>query len=87
MSNIKKTLTKVLDGRFDKSISFNQLRLLLKRLGFKEKIKSSHHIFVRDDVIEILNIQPKGKHAKPYQVKQVREVILKYKLHSEFNYE
>ncbi len=29
---------------------------------------------------EILNLQPKGKHAKPYQVRQVRRVILKYQL-------
>jgi hypothetical protein len=27
-----------------------------------------------------LNLQPKGRQAKPYQVKQVRGVILKYRL-------
>lgn len=32
---------------------------------------------------EILNLQPKGAKAKPYQVKQVRNVILKYKLGGE----
>ena len=53
------------------------------RLGFDERIRGSHHIFTRDAVAEILNIQPKGVKAKPYQVKQVRHVILKYKLGGE----
>jgi len=36
------------------------------------------------DVVEFINIQPlrNGK-AKAYQVKQVRNLILKYKLHEE----
>ena len=53
-------------------------------LGFLERIKGDHHIFYREGVEEILNIQPleDGK-AKTYQVKQVRGVILKYKLHAE----
>ena len=29
---------------------------------------------------EILNLQPKGSMAKPYQVKQVRNIILRYNL-------
>ena len=29
---------------------------------------------------EILNLQPKGGKAKPYQVKQVRTVVVRYKL-------
>jgi hypothetical protein len=32
------------------------------------------------NVVEILNIQPKQGKAKPYQVKQVREIIVRYKL-------
>lgn len=53
---------------------------MLKSLGFKERIKGSHHIFTKTNVEEILNIQPKSNLAKPYQVKQVRKLILKYKL-------
>ncbi len=30
--------------------------------------------------VEILNLQPKGAQAKPYQVKQVRNLILRYRL-------
>ncbi|MCH7565329.1 MAG: type II toxin-antitoxin system HicA family toxin [Gemmatimonadetes bacterium] len=58
------------------------LRRLLERLGFDERTKGSHHIFTRVGVAEILNIQPKGSKAKAYQVKQVRQLILKYRLAS-----
>ncbi len=49
-------------------------------MGFVGRTRGNHHIFARDGVEEILNLQPKGDKAKPYQVKQVRHVILKYKL-------
>ena len=53
---------------------------LLSRLGFAERIKGSHHIFTREDVAEILNLQPRNSLAKPYQVKQVRKVLVQHKL-------
>jgi hypothetical protein len=34
-------------------------------------------------VDEILNLQPKGAVAKPYQVQQVRQLIVKYHLVSQ----
>jgi len=37
-------------------------------------------IFSKRGVAEILNLQPRGSLAKPYQVKQVRSVIIRYKL-------
>jgi predicted RNA binding protein YcfA (HicA-like mRNA interferase family) len=68
-----------------RNISFSDLLKLLKRLGFTERIRGSHHIFARESVEEILNLQPKGAKAKPYQVKQVRHVILKYQLAENFD--
>ena len=57
------------------------MRSLLLNLGFRERIRGSHHIMTRDGVEEILNIQPKSDGAaKPYQVRQVRSVIVRYKL-------
>jgi len=64
----------------DANIPFEQLCQLLIKLGFEQRIKGSHHIFVKADVEEILNTQPKGSQAKAFQVKQISEVILKYKL-------
>lgn len=80
MSKTDKIREKVLLGYSDASIDFNDLRHLLDSLGFIERIKSSHHIFTRVGVEEIINIQPKHNKAKPYQVKQVRNIILKYRL-------
>ncbi len=59
------------------------LRHLLEGLGFQERIRGGHHIYTKDGLIEIINIQPKGSKAKPYQVKQIRNLILKYKLAGE----
>lgn len=67
-------------GTSDNNIVFNDLRKLLAILGFDERIKGDHYIFTKGNIEEILNIQPKGDKAKAYQVKQVRNIILKYKL-------
>ncbi|MGH8610615.1 MAG: type II toxin-antitoxin system HicA family toxin [Gammaproteobacteria bacterium] len=83
MSRSDKLLERVLRGTSDSNIQFDGLRRLLTRLGFTERIRGSHHIYTKDGVEEILNLQPKGAHAKPYQVKQVRNVILRYKLGGE----
>ena len=73
-------LLRVLRGSSDANIRFSELRALLSRLGLVERIKGSHHIFTREDVAEILNLQPRNSMAKPYQVKQVRRVLVQYKL-------
>jgi len=80
MTKNAKILIEVLRGVSDANIAFSDLIALLNNLGFAERIRGSHHIFSRDDVEEILNIQPYGSKAKPYQVKQVRTILLKYKL-------
>lgn len=83
MSKQDKLLLQLLRGASDANIPFEGMRTMLHRLGFQERIRGSHYIFTQEGVDEILNLQPKGAHAKAYQVKQVREVILKYKLAGE----
>lgn len=73
-------MAKLLQGRNDANIFFVSLCRLLKAFGFMERIRGSHHIFAREGIEEILNLQPKGSKAKTYQVKQVRNIILRYKL-------
>jgi predicted RNA binding protein YcfA (HicA-like mRNA interferase family) len=80
VSQQDKLLAKILSGASDTNISFEQLCQLLIRLGFDERIRGSHHIFTKEGVEEILNLQPKQGKAKVYQVKQVREMLLKYQL-------
>ena len=73
-------LLRVLRGTSDANIRFNELRLLLLRLGFKERTRGSHHIFRKDGVDERINLQRDNGMAKTYQVRQVRAIILKYGL-------
>ena len=85
MGKQDKLLVRVLRGTSDRNIPFDGLCAFLHHLGFEERIRGSHHIFFKEGVEEILNLQPKGTSAKPYQVKQVRGVILRYKLGGEEN--
>ena len=75
-----KLLARILSGANDKNLAFSDVRAVLLRLGFIERVKGGHHIFHRAGVDEILNVQPKSGQAKPCQVKQAREVIVKYHL-------
>ena len=75
MSKVTKTLDRVIRGNADANIRFDDLCSLLVHLGFDERIRGGDHIFTRDGVVEILNLQPRGGKAKPYQVKQVRGVV------------
>ena len=80
MSKFEKILTKLLRGTSDANISFDELVSLLIKLGFQTRIRGSHHIFHKENVVEIINLQEKSGKAKPYQVKQVRSIILRYKI-------
>ena len=80
MGKYDKLLIRLLSGASDTNIAFDELRHLLARLGFDERIRGDHHIYTKDGIEEILNLQPKGTKAKPYQVKQVRAVVVRYKL-------
>jgi hypothetical protein len=85
VSRFRKLLDKLLSGTSDANFTFEELRYLLLRLGFDEDISGSHHMFSRDGVEEQANLQRgRGrKDAKPYQVRQVRDLILKYNLAAE----
>lgn len=74
-----------MSGTQDGNISFSDLQKALTLLGFTVRIKGDHFIYFRDGIDEIINIQPKGNKAKPYQVKQVRNIILKYRLGGNFD--
>jgi hypothetical protein len=87
MASVKKLLEKILRGDADANIPFDGMRKLLAILGFEERVKGSHHIFYRSGVEEILNLQSKASKCKPYQVKQVRQVIVRYRLAGETNAE
>ncbi len=60
MGTLAKLRQRILAGGSDANVAFSALCQLLLRLGFDERVKGSHHIFTRDGVQEILNLQPKG---------------------------
>jgi len=83
MGKYEKLIEQILRGRSDANILFSDLVGLLQHLGFELRVSGSHHIFRRKNVEEKPNLQKDGNKAKPYQVKQVRNIILKYRLGEE----
>lgn len=83
MGKSEKLLRKILQGTSDTNISFEDLCRLLRRFGFEERTRGSHHIFVKSGIKRQIVLQPQGNKAKPYQVKQVRELFREYDLGGE----
>ena len=80
MSKQDKLREKILSGKADSNIGFEELRNFLLNLGFEERIKGSHHSFRLEDIDEKPNIQRDGNKAKAYQVRQIRAILQKYDL-------
>ena len=80
--NQDKFRSRLLGAQADNNIDFDDLCRYLESPGFslRPSRKSSHHVYTRDGVQEIVNLQPDGSLAKAYQVKQVRELIEQYEL-------
>jgi predicted RNA binding protein YcfA (HicA-like mRNA interferase family) len=80
MTQREKALDEVLRGKSDANIRFDELRAVLVSLGFSERVRGSHHVFSMEDIDDQIVLQRDGAKAKPYQVKQVRGVLIKYHL-------
>ncbi len=78
MSKFDKFRQKILDGKSDANINFEDLRNFLLSLEFVERIKGSHHFYRKEGIAEKPNLQRDGSKAKSYQVRQVREILKKY---------
>lgn len=76
----EKVYNALMNGKKDNNIRFSDLQKLLDKLGFKFRVKGDHFIYYRKDIPEIINIQPKGNKVKGYQVKQIRRLLIKYKI-------
>jgi predicted RNA binding protein YcfA (HicA-like mRNA interferase family) len=80
MTQYDKLVQRILRGASDADISFSELRRLLMHLGFEERVRGSHHVFRKADVEARINLQESGAKAKPYQVRQVRKVLIENKM-------
>jgi hypothetical protein len=76
----EKTLRLIARGDSDANIRFDEICAALVAKGFRMRVSGGHHIFTRPDVVERLNLQRQGSQAKPYQVRQVRKILLHYKI-------
>ena len=83
MGKYEELQLRILQGKSDANINFDELRHFLQWLGFEERTRGSHHIFRRDGVRELINLQREGSKAKVYQVRQVRQVVVRYGLEGE----
>lgn len=70
MSKYDDIVQKILSGRSDANISFDDLRRLLIHFGFEERVRGSHHIFRKQGIEEKINLQRDDSKAKVYQVRQ-----------------
>ncbi len=82
MGRNEKLILKLLSGSRDSDFSFSELQKAVSLLGFRlDRISGDHHIYVHGEILEIINLQPAGNgKAKPYQVRQVREIANRYGL-------
>ncbi len=80
MGKWDKLLDQILRGTSDANISFDDLCHLLVRLGFERRTRGSHNIFRKQGIPEMPNLQRSGNNAKPYQVRQIRAMVLDNKL-------
>ena len=79
MASPKRTLEAVLRGQG--VVPFADLQRLLVKMGFElRRVSGSHHIYLHPKVPRPINIQPMGKDAKPYQVRQLRDMIEEFSL-------
>jgi predicted RNA binding protein YcfA (HicA-like mRNA interferase family) len=83
MGKYDKLILRILRGNSDANVAFSDLCELLRKYGFHEHTRGSHHVFRKDGVEEKLNLQKDGSKAKPYQVRQVRTILVKYRLSGE----
>jgi len=80
MGQYEKLLVRILSGVSDNNIMFTDLQKVLEWLSFTCRIRGDHFIYTNDGIEEIINLQPRNNKAKAYQVKQVRNIILKYQM-------
>jgi hypothetical protein len=80
MSKHDKLLRRILGGASDANISFHDLCGLLLNMGFEKRVRSSHHLFFKEGIEEFLNIQESKGKAKAYQVRQIRDYLIRHGL-------
>ncbi len=72
----KKSCRRMAQESVHQNMRFGELRLVLLDEGFEERVRGSHHVFMRRGLKRPLNLQPiNGGKCKGYQVRQVLDVL------------
>ena len=78
----RRLLQKLLSG--SNNIRFTEAVACAEAFGFQlSRINGSHHIYVRPDVTELVNLQNVHGQAKPYQIQQLLRLVERYNLQME----
>lgn len=64
------------------NVRFKDAQRLVEALGFElDRVQGSHHIYRHPQIRERINLQARSGEAKPYQLRQVLDLIERYALH------
>jgi predicted RNA binding protein YcfA (HicA-like mRNA interferase family) len=78
VSQLDKLIDRFLAGQ---KLSFAEFRAVLKAYGWRlERTRGSHHIYRHQAASRPLPIEPDGKDARAYQLKQARAMIERHGL-------
>lgn len=77
----QKTYNDVISGKSDNNIRFTEFRNLIIDLGVDFKNQNgSHMVYYHKGINERMTVQNAGSKAKGYQVRQLRNIIVKHGL-------
>lgn len=77
----QKTYNDVISGESDNNINFSDFRNLIVDLGFRFIRQNGSHIqYYHNNINERMTIQNNKSKAKGYQVRQLRNIIIKHDL-------
>jgi predicted RNA binding protein YcfA (HicA-like mRNA interferase family) len=75
----RKLLAKALTG--SKNLRFTEVIRLAEAFGFRlSRVRGSHHVFAHPTLRELVNLQEVGGKAKPYQLRQLLDLVERYNL-------
>jgi hypothetical protein len=73
-------LRRMRSGQFQ-NVRFRDAERLAEALGFRlDRTRGSHRLYVHTGIVEDLNLQPRGREAKPYQLRQLMDYVERYDL-------
>lgn len=68
----------------DRSVSFRDFVAMVEAFGFvHQRTKGSHQSYIHPDCPRLLVIQPLGKDAKRYQIREFLDLVERYALNIE----